>query len=163
VREFFTAGCGSPGAVGQSQSYAMDASTRSNLTYSEYMLVQYLDGVPDTDDAYRITHGSDLFPDTDVVENTPVAMVCDLDGSVCDSTDVYWKYIGDFWYPNSLCNSGSSASTTYRGNYGICHNGVSTGYASGSFAGNRSAYDETKLIKYTTAASDDYQERIFVR
>ena len=166
LAEFFTNGCGAPDAIGASTSFAYDAATRGRFTRTQFMVTQFLGGVLDADDAYIVDFSGELFPNTDVSTNTPVTKACDLTGTTCDTTDVYWKYIGDFWYHSSQCFNGSSFNALYRGNYGICHDGASNAnsntYNSSSFVGDRSEYQETKLWAHPNGAAA-YQERIWVR
>jgi hypothetical protein len=127
--------------------------------------LQFLDGVLDADDAYVVDLSSssqDLFPNTDQVQNMLLTRACNLQGTVCDSTDVYWKYIGDFWYHSSLCGQVSSGSAQYRGNYGLCTSGVINSYNSSDGFGNRSGYEETKLWAHPNGAAS-YQEQLWYR
>jgi hypothetical protein len=170
LMDFFTNGCGSPTAISASQSFALNQSRRTSIPRTQMLVIQYLNGVPDFDDAYIVNLGgqsADLFPAANTVQHIPVQSVCTLDGS-CDSTQVIWKYIGDYWFHSGSCSSSTSGNATYRGNYGICHNGATNGgSASGNwasaFAGNRSTYDETKLWGYPNYVGVNYQERIFFR
>ena len=169
LMDFFQSGCGSPSSIGASQSYALNQSRRTSVPRSQVLVIQYLNGSPDTDDAYimNVSTSADLFPYTASVQHIPIASVCTLSGS-CDSSLVYWKYIGDYWFHNSSCASSSSGDSEYRGNYGLCHNGASTsgnreGDWTSSFAGNREQYEETKLWGYPSYTSHQYQERIFYR
>lgn len=170
LAQFFTNGCGSPGSIGATQSYALNQARRVALPRTQVMVLQYLNGVLDADDAYVVdlmSSGQDLFPNTVESMNIPLARACNLAGTFCDTTDVFWKYIGDYWYHSSMCWSGSSFSTQYRGNYGLCHNGAANNgsagsYSSSSFVGDRVGYQETKLWAHPNEAAA-YQERIFVR
>ncbi len=164
---FFTAGCGTPSAVGYSASYAMTPATRALLTRTQALVVQ-LDsgGVADTDDAYIMDVTADLFPNTTVVTHIPVTRVCDINGVNCDNTQVFWKYIGSQWFHSADCNSGAGTGSAYGGNYGLCHNGASDSgnagtYVASSLYGNRLEYNETKLWNFTGTAA--MQERVFVR
>lgn len=135
IAEFFTNGCGSPSAIGPSDSYAMNATNRASIDKREQMVLQYLGGIPDTDDAYVLHFGSnlELFPNNTLVQQIPLVSVCDFANTNCDATDVFWKYVGEFWYHSSQCFSSSSGDPTYHGNYGVCQNGAYDG-------GNASAY-----------------------
>lgn len=152
IAEFFTNGCGAPNAISASDSYAMTAAARASIDKREQLVLQYLNGVADTGNAYvlHFSENLELFPNTDLVQQIPLESVCDFWNSNCDTSDVFWKYIGDFWYHSSQCFSGSSYRTDHRGNYGVCHNGAYDGgnasaYSSSSAFGNRSGYEETKL------------------
>ncbi|MFN3198294.1 MAG: fibrinogen-like YCDxxxxGGGW domain-containing protein [Bradymonadia bacterium] len=171
IQQFFTNGCGSANAIGANDSYALTQGQRTSIEHYELMSLQYLNGALDADDAFIVEKAggfTDLFPNTNASTNIPMVQVCTLDRSTCDSSNVYWKYIGDYWFHSSECHSGSSGSTSYRGNYGLCHNGASNNgaganYYSNTFNGNREHYQETKLWGYNSHGSDDYQERLFVR
>ena len=123
-------------------------------------------GTLDSDDAYMLfNNGSDLFPISIGSQpvpffNIPVDSVCDINGLNCDSTNVFFVWVGDGWYNSSLCNGGQNRGTAFRGNYGYCHNGLGR-YASSSLFGNRSGYDETKL--WGLGNSKVFQERIWAR
>jgi LruC domain-containing protein len=170
LAEFFTNGCGTVTAIAASNSYALTATQRNALERSQLLVTQYLNGTLDSDDAYIVDLSSptqDLFPNTNQSMNLPLARVCNLSGQSCDSTDVFWKYIGDFWYHSSMCWSGSSGSTQYRGNYGVCQNGAANNGAAGTYNsssafGNRSGYDETKLWGHPNTGAT-YQERLWLR
>jgi hypothetical protein len=146
IAQFFTAGCGTASSIGASNSYAMTQAQRNAVPKTQMMVTQYLNGVLDSDDAYIVDLASsaqDLFPNTAAVQQIPLAAVCNLTRTSCDTTDVYWKYIGDYWYHSSMCWSGSSGSTAYRGNYGVCPNGAADQGLAGSYPssgafGNRS-------------------------
>lgn len=168
LADFFTGGCGSATAIGFGDSYALARTTRLALAYSQVFVVQYdSTATADTDDAYILDAGGDLFPNTNLVQQIPVTRVCDINGANCDSVSVYWKYIGDYWFHSAMCWSGSSSNSVYRGNYGLCHDGAgdlggAATYPASSLYGNRSGYDETKLWAHPNNAAA-YQERIFVR
>lgn len=169
MMEFFTNGCGNVKNIDKNSSFSLTNSQRNSLEKTKMLVTQYLNGILDIDDAYVIiflTQSIDPFPNTNLSTNIPVLKVCDLSGNICDYTDVYWKYIGDFWFHSADCNSASSQSSQYRGNYGLCHNGASNNginstYSASSLFGNRTAYDETKLWAGTSAVS--YQERIWYK
>ncbi len=166
IRSFFTNGCGTPGNISAGDSYALNQAQRNNVIAlaNEVLIVQYLNGVEDTDDAYIMTlnsPGTDLFLNSSGVTDTLMSRVCNLAGQ-CDSSSVYFKYSGDSWYHSSVCRSGNWAgSTAYRGNYGLCHDAW-TGASSSYFTGNRVGYNETKLWGHNNGAVA-YQERIFYR
>jgi hypothetical protein len=165
LAEFFRNGCGGVTAIGYTDSYALSVTARSTLKFTQVLLIQYdIGGNADTDDAYILDTSADLFPNTDQLTHIAISRVCNINGANCDSSDVYWKYIGDFWYHSSMCYSSSSGNNAYRGNYGLCHNGVSGSgdYPSSSGYGNRQQYDETKLWAYPGGGAP-YQERILVR
>lgn len=168
LMDFFTNGCGSANAIGASDSYSMTAVQRQAAIAdaSEVMIVQYRDGRIDDDDAYIMefaTPGRDLFVNYNQVLDVPVARVCNLSGARCDSSNVWFKYAGDSWYHSSYCRASNWAgSTTYRGNYGLCHNGWD-GQSSSHFTGDRAGYNETKLWGYGNLAGSAHQERIFYR
>ena len=112
LMDFFTSGCGSPSAIAASQSFALDRTHRTSLPRTEMLVIQYLNGVPDNDDAYIVHLGSqsaDLFPAATSVQHIPVESVCTLGGS-CDSSNVIWKYIGDYWFHSGSCSSSSSGN-----------------------------------------------------
>ena len=167
IQGFFTNGCGAAQNVGASDSYALNATRRAAVIAdaSEVMLVQYLNGVEDTDDAYILelpSPGIDLFPNINNVRDFPIARVCTLDGARCDASNVWFKYSGDSWYHSSYCSPSNWAnSLSYRGNYGLCHDGW-TGASSSYFTGNRNGYNETKLWAHSNGGAA-YQERIFYR
>lgn len=166
---FFTGGCGSLSVGGvapsASTSYALTATQRNSLPKTEMLVIQYLGGTPDTDDAYIVTLGSlvDPFPNnTTSWVTTLVPSVRGYSGTPVDSANVYWVYTGTSWYHSSDCANGFANDLSYRGNYGLCHDGVSAAYNSSSFVGNRSQYQETKLWSHPNEAAP-YQERIFYR
>jgi len=167
VYGFFTSGCGTPHNIGASDSYALDRAHRQAVIAdaNEVLIIQYLNGVPDYDDAYIMqlgTTGTDLFPNSAGVTDFAMSRVCTLDGTRCDSSGVYFKYSGDSWYHSSYCTRANwAASYAYRGNYGLCHDGW-TGVSSSYFAGNRVGYNETKLWAHPNGAAA-YQERVFYR
>jgi hypothetical protein len=168
LAQFFTSGCGSAAQVGYASSYALSAAQRAELHYTKVLIIQYdAQGVADTDDAYIMDTSAELFPNTNVLTDTPVSQVCNINGASCDVTSVFFRYIGDYWYHSSMCLSSSSFDATYRGNYGLCNNGVAYNGSAGSYPsssgyGNRSEYQETKLWAHPNVAAA-YQERIFVR
>jgi LruC domain-containing protein len=167
LQGFFTQGCGTPRNISAADSFALDATRRAAvITHAtEVVIIQYLNGVADTDDAYIMTlpnPGTDLFVNVATVVDTHLPKVCTLDGSRCDTSTVYFKYTGDSWYHSSVCTAANWAgSTQYRGNYGLCHDAW-TGASSSYFTGNRVGYDETKLWAHPNNAAA-YQERIFIR
>jgi hypothetical protein len=130
------------------------------------MMTQYLNGVLDSDDAYILqvpANAGDLFPDTEVVTDIAMSGVCTFDTATCDSTSVFWRYIGDFWYASSMCSGEADSRPDYSGNYGLCHNGVlATIYSSSNLRGDRGGYDETKLWAHPNGAAA-HQERIWYR
>ncbi|MCA9581662.1 MAG: hypothetical protein KC416_07685 [Myxococcales bacterium] len=168
LREFFTSGCGAPTAITAADSYSLTAAQRTALAFDDIAVVQYLNGVADVDDAYIVLGApAEPFPDTNLSTNTAVDGACDINGANCDMTNVYWKYIGDYWYHSSKCLSGSSGSTSYRGNYGLCDDGASNmgdnpEYDSSRLFGNRAGYAETKLWGLP-GTGQQYQERVFAR
>ena len=87
--------------------------------------------------------------------------VCDINNANCDSTDVFFKFCGRGYFGSCYCNSAQSGVASYGGNYGLCHNGVSTQYFASSLFGDRDEYNENKLHTYATAAA--FSERIFAR
>lgn len=164
---FFNSGCGTPHNIGAADSYALDAAHRA-ATISEaheVLIIQYLNGVPDYDDAYVMqlqNPGTDLFPNSAGVTDFAIPRVCTFDGTRCDSSGVYFKYSGDSWYHSSVCTASNWAgSYSYRGNYGLCHDAW-TGASSSYFTGDRVGYQETKLWAHPNVAAA-YQERIFYR
>ncbi|PKN54021.1 MAG: hypothetical protein CVU56_28765 [Deltaproteobacteria bacterium HGW-Deltaproteobacteria-14] len=166
---FFNGGCGTVTSIGAGDSYALTSARRAALPRTQMLVTQLLGGALDADDAYVIDLGSsfDLFPNSNASLNIAVTRVCNLAGTACDSSDVFWKYIGDYWFHSAQCFSGSSSDATYRGNYGVCHddayNAGSAGtYPVSSFTGDRSAYDESKLWGIDTP-SRNYQERVWFR
>lgn len=169
IMEFFTNGCGNVNNIDKNNSYSLNSIQRGSLIKTKMLVTQYLNGILDFDDAYIITfinQNVEPFPNTNLSTNIQVLKVCNITEINCDYTDVYWKYIGDFWFHNADCNSSSSQSSQYRGNYGLCHNGASnnginTTYSASSLFGNRTGYDETKLWAGTGAVS--YQERIWYK
>jgi len=169
VATFFLNGCGFATDIGAGSSYALNSARRAAIPRTQMLVTQYLNGTLDSDDAYMIDLGSsfDPFPNSNASLNIAVTRVCNIDRSACDSSDVFWKYIGDYWFHSAQCFSGSSGSAGYRGNYGVCHNdaynnGSASTYPVSSFTGDRSAYDESKLWGINTP-SKDYQERIWFR
>jgi len=166
IAQFFTNGCGSPSAISSTQSYALSAARRTALPRSEMLVQQFLNGTLDSDDAYVVSipgGAGDLFPNTANLRDIALNGVCTFSGGTCDTSSVYWRYIGDNWWANSICNSAKDPRFDYRGNYGLCDDGLSTSYATSSFTGDRSAYAETKLWGYTSNISANYQERIWYR
>lgn len=166
IYTFFTNGCGTAQNISAGDSYALNQAQRQNViaAATEVLIVQYLNGVEDTDDAYIMTlnsAGTDLFPNSAGVTDTLLSRVCNLSGQ-CDSSSVYFKYSGDSWYHSSVCTrSNWAGSYAYRGNYGLCHDGW-TGASSSYFTGDRVGYSETKLWAHPNGAAP-YQERIFYR
>jgi hypothetical protein len=168
VATFFSNGCGSADAVGYGDSYAMPINTMMAQGYEEVLFVQNdASGTRDLDDAFRMTTGNQLFfADTTTVHHVPITQVCDWDGDNCDSTDVFWKYVGRSWFHNASCFSGFGDGSSDKGNYGLCHNGAAAnGNQSNAFAnslyGDRSEYAETKW--WSNNRSETWQERIYVR
>ena len=164
ISTFFTGGCGRVDNIGADDSYALTSSKRAALEPSQYLVLQFLDGVPDVDDAYIITtDGSetDLFPDANGLKDIGVASACDVYGENCDTSGVYWKYIGKKHYSSSQCNADADTTSPYFGNYGIC--GANNSNQSSGLFGDRNGYDETKLWGYDSKDAQLYQERIFVR
>jgi hypothetical protein len=76
----------------------------------------------------------------------------------CDTTNVYWKYVGDGWFGSARCNSGYS-SGTYKGNYGYCQDGISTSYSCNGLFGNRNGYNEAGLWLYRRLSSSERVRR----
>jgi len=166
IRTFFNqaSGCGSPTAVGASDSFALSKAQRTSLHREEMLVQQLLDGAFDEDDAYIVTVPAttgDLFPDTATLTDFVLSGVCAYASGLCDTTTVRWRYIGDMWFASAYCNAATDPRYDYRGNYGLCHNGATAVLAS-SFTGDRSGYDETKLWGVPTSVGD-YQERIWYR
>lgn len=161
VNEFLRGSCGSIFSLGYDYSYSIDLDNISN--YGEFLLYQLDSNLSiDTDDAFIIQSSNNIFPNSTGMSNDiAVTAVCDINNANCDTTDVYFKYIGNGWYGSAQCNSGLSTGA-YLGNYGYCQNGVSTGYTSNALFGNRSGYSETKLWNHDNAA-DAFMERVFVR
>ncbi|MBN2800760.1 MAG: hypothetical protein JXX28_16585, partial [Deltaproteobacteria bacterium] len=167
LAQFFTGGCGSPDAITAADSYALSAAQRARFAHTQFMQVQYLDGALDGDDGFIFDYDGEAFPNTNASTNIPVAQVCDLSGTYCDSTQVFWKYIGDYWFHSAQCFSGSSSDTSHRGNYGICHNdayngGNASAYPTDSFNGDRNEYSQAKLWNHVNTAAA-YQERMYFR
>lgn len=169
--QFFNSKCGDVDNITYTDSYSIgNTDVRSDIiSNGDWMFTQYdSSGVLDSDDSYTLfNNGSDLFPTSIGRQPVPyfetlVDSVCDISSLNCDTTNVYFIWVGDGWYNSSLCSGGQNTSTQYRGNYGYCHNGLGS-YKSNSLFGNRSAYHETKLWKYKNASGDSYQERIWVR
>lgn len=162
VADFFNQanGCGSVQAIGPTNSYSLDQSTRQKLHFNEVLVVQYKDWPNiDADDAYILTTSTDLFPSSTGISNFPISKVCNIDQSQCDTSEVYFKFVGDDHYANSFCNGVQNGG--YGGNYGLCHNGLG-GYESSSLFGDRRGYVETKLWNHPDGAAA-FAERIFVR
>ncbi|PID86511.1 hypothetical protein CSB08_00830 [Candidatus Gracilibacteria bacterium] len=164
LNEFFRDECGTVDSIGETDSYSIGRDNRLKISQSEYLLVQYLNGVLDSDDAYIMRYSGDLFPDS-LVNDISIDRVCDINNSNCDLSDVYWKYLGDSFYSQGNCiNTYVAVPSYFGGNYGLCHNGITTSYFSSSFFGNRDQYNETKVWgDGSLGNSDDYQERIFIR
>jgi hypothetical protein len=167
LNDFFQSPCGDVNMISLTESYNIgDSSMRSILSSrGDFMFLQYtIGGILDSDDAFIIhlpALTDLLFDSTGVINRTPVSSVCDINDSNCDSSDVFFVWVGDGWWPNAHCHQGY-ATGALVGNYGYCHNGVSTSYDSNSLFGNRSEYTETKLWNHNNAAKN-YQERIWVR
>lgn len=166
LNDFFQNTCGVATSIGYNDSYNIgDATVRTNLLSSgEWMFLQYdIGGTLDSDDAFIITHNSNLFTNsTGVVNRTSVTQICDYTGGSCDNTSAEFLWVGDGYFSSAQCNAGYTNAGTLDGNYGYCQNG-SAAYAANGLFGNRSGYDETKLWDYTPFAADEMQERIFVR
>ncbi|TNF23548.1 MAG: hypothetical protein EP329_27320 [Deltaproteobacteria bacterium] len=169
IATFFLNGCGTVTSIGASNSYALNSARRAVIPRTQMLVTQFLSGALDTDDVYMIDLGAsfDPFPNDVNSLNIAVTGVCNIDRSVCDTSNVFWKYIGDYWFHSAMCFSGSSGSATYRGNYGVCHDdaynaGSAATYPVSSFTGDRSAYEESKLWGINTG-SLNYQERIWFR
>lgn len=168
--EFFSNGCGNVNNIDKNNSYSLNSIQRGSLIKTKMLVTQYLNGILDYDDAYIITflnQNTEPFPNTNITTNIQVSKVCDISENNCDVMNVFWKYIGDYWYNNSDCNGLSSNSTQFRGNYGLCHNGASNDgliltYYSSSLYGNRSGYSETKLWGLQSE-SNNYQEKIWYK
>ncbi|MCR4307575.1 MAG: fibrinogen-like YCDxxxxGGGW domain-containing protein, partial [Candidatus Berkelbacteria bacterium] len=161
LNAFLRNSCGSVSSLAFDSSYSIDLDNITN--YGEFLITQYYSNLTiDTDDAYIIQSSTNIFPDSiGINNNIAVTSVCDVNNTNCDTTDVYFKYIGNGWYGSAMCNSGYSTGP-YLGNYGYCQNGVATGYASNGLFGNRSDYSEAKLWAHDNAG-DDYMERTYVR
>ncbi|USN47578.1 MAG: hypothetical protein H6626_00350 [Pseudobdellovibrionaceae bacterium] len=166
LNSFFQNACGSPDLITSADSYSLgNTSVRENILSSgEWLFVQF-DGsdVEDSDDAFIIHHGSDLFfTSTGVLNRTAVTKVCDINNSNCDSAGVEFLWAGDGYFSSARCNTGySPAGVTYFGNYGYCHNG-NANYNANSLFGNRDQYVETKLWGHPSGGGA-YYERIFLR
>jgi hypothetical protein len=167
LNDFLQNPCGDVNNLTQSDSYSIgDSSTRNSLNaQGEWMFTQYTGGgALDSDDAFILHHtaATDLFFNSlGVLNRTPITSVCDINDSNCDTTDVYFMWVGNGWWGSARCNSGF-ATGTHLGNYGYCHNGVSTSYVANSLFGNRSGYSETKLWNHGNGAVN-FQERIWLR
>lgn len=168
LTEFFESQCDDVLNVDFNTSYNIgNTQIRTSLAKVGQWMFKHYDASLnlDSDDAFIIKNdGSDLFfPSVGVANSTLVNAVCDINNSNCDTTDVYFLWIGDGWFASSLC-SNDIDSGTYKGNYGHCHNDVtpSSGYASNSLFGNREGYDETKLW-LLPSSGQLFQEQIWVR
>ena len=147
---------GSVGKLGYSDSYSLGVNSAPG--HSQWLFLDYAANMSlDSDDAFIIHHSGNLFPSTNGAVNVSVSKVCNVDNAKCDSSSVYFKFLGNGHFSSSTCNSNHSGS--YGGNYGYCHNGLGN-YSSNSLFGNRSGYAETKLWAYTNTG---YMERVFVR
>lgn len=154
---FFQAKGGSPKSLGHSSSYSMGVSNIPKR--SEWLFVDIASGGGvDSDDAFIIGYEGNLFPNSTGATNISVKSVCNLTKTTCDTTSVYFKYLGSGHFSGSTCNNNQNGGG-YGGNYGYCHNGLGS-YSSNTLFGNRSAYGETKLWNYTDTG---YRTRIFVR
>ncbi len=167
LNDFLHNDCGNPNNVDSNykQSYSSNVwQTLNEHHFWEYLFAQYAYywGI-DEDNAYIITTQNNLFPDnTNIVNNISYTKICDINGENCDNTDGFWRYVGTSRFASSRCNGSYAWSTTYKGNYGYCHNGTSTSYFSNSLYGDRNWYSETKLWGHPSG-STSWMERVFIR
>ncbi len=164
LNEFFRDECWTVDSIWETDSYSIWRDNRLKISQSEYLLVQYLNWVLDSDDAYIMRYSWDLFPDS-LVNDISIDRVCDINNSNCDLSDVYWKYLWDSFYSQWNCiNTYVAVPSYFWWNYWLCHNWITTSYFSSSFFWNRDQYNETKVWwDWSLWNSDDYQERIFIR
>lgn len=164
LSDFFNNECWIVTSIGEMDSYSLWRPNRLNIPQTEYLFIQYLNWVPDNDDAYIMRYAWDLFPNS-LVNDISIDRVCDINNSNCDLNDVYWKYMWDSFYAWWDCeNSYVPESSFYGWNYWLCHNGITTSYPSSNFIWNRDQYNETKSWwEGMFWDSDDYQERVFIR
>ncbi len=161
--------CGSVNNLAYGDSYISDDF---DVLYDQFSPAQYMDlqarsnGVDDNDDAFVLHTNKNLFPNSSSISSVvdiSIDRICDINGSNCDSTDVYWKYIGNSWFHSARCQAGNAASNpTYGGNYGYCHNGLAGGYSANTLYGNRGGYSEAKLYGHSDS-SRLHSERVFIR
>ncbi len=157
LNEFIQGKGGQANLLGYDDSFSVGIANRpANVT--QWLFVDYGPNlVADADDAFILTSTNNLFPSSLVANDIPVTSVCNLSGSVCDTTNVSFKWLGNGHFSGSLCNSGLSPQ--YGGNYGYCHNGLGN-YYSNAMLGDREGYAETKLWDYTQTG---YMARVLVR
>jgi hypothetical protein len=123
LAEFLDEGCGAPGAVDFGDSYALAAQARAQISATEFLVVQIDDGgMRDLDDAYLATFasaGQELFPadttDPDRIFDVPLQRVCDLEGTSCDESDVFWRYTGTGTFDSAQCNASNNPGAGYGG------------------------------------------------
>jgi hypothetical protein len=167
LNNFLQNPCGDVNNISQFDSYNISgSSTREALnSRGDWMFLQYsADGALDSDDAFIIHHTptTDLFFNSvGIINKSPVSSVCDVNDTNCDSSDIYFLWVGNGWWSSTRCNA-SFSTGAHQGNYGYCHNGISTSYNSNSLFGNRTGYDEAKLWNHSNGAQN-YQERIWLR
>lgn len=167
LNNFLHNGCGSVESLNYNNSYSANMTdVFTHFTPNEYMNIQYSSTMlADTDDAYIIQSSSNIFPNsTWIVNNIPVSSVCDINGSNCDTSDVYWKYVGDSFYSSARCNSWYASRWSYNPplewDFWYCQNGLGS-YTSNGLFWNRSGYNEVKLWYFNTGSQ--YMERVYIR
>ncbi|MBI4363474.1 MAG: four helix bundle protein, partial [Candidatus Doudnabacteria bacterium] len=162
VNSFLHSTCGSANSLNYSDSFSINVN--NTPAHDEYLFTQFDSGLSrDSNDAFIIGFGGNLFPDAGAVNNIVINKICDINNGSCDTSDVYWKYWGDGWFGDSRCNrNDSNTGQAYHGIYGYCHSGWAD-YSANSLFGDRSFYQETKLWGYNQYGSGDYMERVYAR
>ncbi len=144
-------------------SYSSDVDeTLAEHYFWEYLFLNYSYWwTLDSDDAYRLKTNKNIFPDDLWLRNIKVDWVCDINWDNCDMNDVYWRYAWTSWFDSANCNWGYNSSTTYKWDYGYCHNWL-WAYQANSLFWNRKWYNEVKLRWHNNNAAS-YLERVFIK
>lgn len=167
LNEFLQSPCGSASMIGPDTSYSIGKGHRQSIPKDQWLNVQYLNGALDSNDAFILHTGSDIFPDSvaNKVYNVALDKICTIDNATCDDSDGIWLYTPDGWFSSSFChNDFDNTHGDYYGNYGYCHNGLDASSSNG-FTGDRVGYAETKLWANDNQSHESgaHQERFFVR
>ncbi len=168
LNDFFQSSCGNVFNVSFDESYNIgNTALRKNLVSQGDWRFQIFDseGVHLEEQTYIIhNNGSDLFPDSvGEVNDLPVFSVCDNNDSNCDTTDVFFKWVGDRFFNIALCESGYFTGDrlhALKGVYGYCHDGLQ-GEANSKF-GDKPGYESLKVWGHMSRARV-FQEQIWVR
>ncbi len=158
LNEFVQGKGGSVQKLGFDDSFSIGVANRPTGV-QEWLFLDFDSNLAtDSDDAFILGTAANLFPSNTNANNIAVDKVCNINNANCDTSNVYFKYLGFGHYSNTNCNVDQSGGP-YGGNYGYCQNGLG-GYESNGLFGNRIGYAETKLWQYTVTG---YMERVFVR